>query len=426
MRLLVLLLALTAICTYDNWAVLVAGSNIYGNYRHQADIYHAYQALRTAGISEDRIISLDYDDIANSTSNPYRGKVFNKPTFEKPGVDVYAGYKHDYTHAAVTPDVFCAVLEGNHTAVKGKGTGRVLESTTDDNVFVYYADHGAPGLVGFPNGMKLYADKLLNCLAHTKYKKLVFYLESCESGSMFQKLPKDTHIYALSAANPSESSWGTYCSPNDVVGGKHIKSCLGDLFSVNFMEDTDKGDMEQTLDHQFETIKKLTTKSHVMQWGDMSFKNERIGNFMSGKSKGEPNLLKAKSNIRLMRPLRQVSAKRMREVREGSVMSSRTMQLQLLAASYALDHSKETFAAMKREMESMRRYDRAFDQFALKLSVSGEYDPAAINFDCLRAGVEKFESQCEVFSDYGLDKIKYIAHACENRPVEAVLSAISC
>lgn len=57
---------------------------------------------------------------------------------------------------------------------------------------------------------------------------------------MFQKLPNNTKIYALSAASPSESSWGTYCSPDDVVSGKHIGSCLGDLFSVNFIEDIDK------------------------------------------------------------------------------------------------------------------------------------------------------------------------------------------
>lgn len=68
---------------------------------------------------------------------------------------------------------------------------------------------------------------------------MVYYLESCESGSMFTSLPKNTNIYALSAASPSESSWGCYCPPDDVVGGKEIHSCLGDLFSVNWMEDLD-------------------------------------------------------------------------------------------------------------------------------------------------------------------------------------------
>lgn len=75
------------------------------------------------------------------------------------------------------------------------------------------------------------------------YNKLVFYLEACESGSMFTELRKDTRIYALSAANPHESSWGYYCPPDDVVGGVSVGSCLGDHFSINWMEDTDKGDL---------------------------------------------------------------------------------------------------------------------------------------------------------------------------------------
>lgn len=79
------------------------------------------------------------------------------------------------------------------------------------------------------------------------YKTLVFYLEACESGSMFTELNKDINIYGLSAANPTESSWGFYCPPEDVINGKSIGSCLGDTFSINWLEDTDKGDLTKTL-----------------------------------------------------------------------------------------------------------------------------------------------------------------------------------
>ena len=76
---------------------------------------------------------------------------------------------------------------------------------------------------------------------------------------MFVKLPRDSMIYAVSAANTPESSWGTYCSPNDVIQGKHIGTCLGDLFSVNFIEDVEASDLSQyTLDQQFQKTKSLT------------------------------------------------------------------------------------------------------------------------------------------------------------------------
>lgn len=64
-------------------------------------------------------------------------------------------------------------------------------------------------------------------------------MEACESGSMWTNFTVP-NVYAVSAANPSESSWGTYCPPNDVVNGVPLNSCLGDLFSINWMEDSDK------------------------------------------------------------------------------------------------------------------------------------------------------------------------------------------
>jgi legumain len=141
-----------------------------------------------------------------------------------------------------------AVLKGDSEAVGGK---KVLKSTTKDRVFLNFADHGAPGLIAFPAGGYLYATDLHKTFDYMYenglYGELVFYLEACESGSMFVDLKTDTKIFGTSAANPTESSWGYYCSPDDKVNGKHVGSCLGDLYSINWMEDTDKGNLEETL-----------------------------------------------------------------------------------------------------------------------------------------------------------------------------------
>ena len=48
------------------WAVLVAGSKGWENYRHQADVAHAYHVLINHGVSPNRIITFMYDDIANN------------------------------------------------------------------------------------------------------------------------------------------------------------------------------------------------------------------------------------------------------------------------------------------------------------------------------------------------------------------------
>lgn len=52
----------------DNWALLVAGSNGWFNYRHQADVCHAYQVLHNHGIPDSNIVVMMFDDIAQSTA----------------------------------------------------------------------------------------------------------------------------------------------------------------------------------------------------------------------------------------------------------------------------------------------------------------------------------------------------------------------
>lgn len=46
------------------------------------------------------------------------------------------------------------MLLGNESGVTG-GSGKVVKSGPNDNIFIYYADHGAPGLLGFLRLMKL-------------------------------------------------------------------------------------------------------------------------------------------------------------------------------------------------------------------------------------------------------------------------------
>ncbi len=176
MKVIIILLSfLLCFAVCQKWAVLVAGSNTFSNYRHQADVFHAYQALVSKGFDQDYIITFAYNDVANSAYNPYKGKIFNKPSYQNPGVDVYQGVKIDYEGADVTPENFLAVLEGNQAATKGK---KVLKTTSSDNIFIFFSDHGSPGLIAFPSKY-LYADQLLQSFARMsgRYSKLVFYLE---------------------------------------------------------------------------------------------------------------------------------------------------------------------------------------------------------------------------------------------------------
>ena len=64
-----------------------------------------------------------------------------------------------------------------------------------------------------------------------------------------------------------------------MVKGKNVGSCLGDLFSVNWMQDDDLGKFKsETFRSQISKITKQTDKSHVCSFGDKSFEDEKIGN----------------------------------------------------------------------------------------------------------------------------------------------------
>ena len=56
--------------------------------------------------------------------------------------------------------------------MQGIGSGRVLSSNASDNVFLYFADHGGPGILGFPHEY-LYASDLQAAL-NTMYSNKMF------------------------------------------------------------------------------------------------------------------------------------------------------------------------------------------------------------------------------------------------------------
>lgn len=53
----------------------------------------------------------------------------------------------DYTGENVTTNNLYAVILGNKTALTG-GSGKVVDSGPNDHIFIYYTDHGGPGILG--------------------------------------------------------------------------------------------------------------------------------------------------------------------------------------------------------------------------------------------------------------------------------------
>lgn len=85
-----------------------------------------------------------------------------------------------------------------------------------------------------------------------------------------------------------------------------------------------------------------------MQWGDLSFQSDTIGDYVSGSTPRS-------GNFRWIKPPRKVIPHE-----KYALMNSRTMKLQSLSAIYARDHSMEVFQEMVEEMNSMKKLDSIF------------------------------------------------------------------
>ncbi|KAI8566978.1 hypothetical protein RHMOL_Rhmol02G0085500 [Rhododendron molle] len=218
-----------------------------------ADVCHAYQLLKKGGLKDENIVVFMYDAIAFNEENPRQGIIINSPH----GEDVYDGVPKDYTGDDVTVNNFFAAILGNKTALTG-GSGKVVDSGPNDRIFIYYTDHGGPGVLGMPTSPYIYANDLIEVLkkkhASGTYKSMVFYLEACESGSIFEGLlPEGLNIYATTASNAEESSWGTYCPEEYPSPLEEYETCLGDLYSIAWMEDCDIHNLRtETLLQQYE------------------------------------------------------------------------------------------------------------------------------------------------------------------------------
>jgi len=306
----------------------------------------------------------------------------------------------------VTPEMFVAVLTGDSSKTGGRP---VLKSGASDRVFVFFTDHGGTGIIAFPDGSLMTSQTLIGAInqmyASKMYSHLVFYMEACESGSMFEGLIKpNIGVYVTTASNAVESSWGTYCPPDDMVNGKAINSCLGDLYSINWMENSDEKGPTETLQDQFTDVRTKTTQSHVMQYGDLSWTSEPIGNYLGRNStfKGEvvKNPSSSSSNVKSADiPMHLAYYKYLRA--ESTDFESRQVLAkelqQHIARRLAVDNVFMDLAAAANNK----------DAFVLKAKT-----PVVCDDRCCTKVGDAFAARCGGWDDYALQYHRVVVNLC--------------
>jgi legumain len=383
----------------------MAGSKGYNNYRHQADIFNIYSILRRRGFPKENIITLAYNDIVNHRKNPYPGQVFAS----RKHVNVYPGRENiDYVGKDASAANFLRVLTGD------SHNGRALQSTENDDVFVFYDDHGAPGILCVPanNGPELYADSIYATIKEMKekkmFKRLFFVIEACYSGSVGFNIT-EPGVYVLTAAGPQQSSYSAQW--DDDLG-----TFVTNEFTQNFLKFVQENPESKILD-SVNYASKSTVHSHVQAFGDFNIAKLPLSTFLLTE---EPRIIENGD-----------SGSDVNELVENGVSTRHAFVNFLerrLAAAKTAEERNVLKIALDNEIKRREKSNNLFRTIERRVVPNGI--PAGtpfvknINFDCYRAVVEGFRLFCGEIDENELAKVQIFTHLCERSTKEQILEDI--
>lgn len=181
-----------------NYAVLVAASEGWKNYRHQADVLGMYQYLKEKGYDDDHIILIMADDIAYNEKNPLQGVVRR----EIGGDNLYDDLQIDYKLGDLSPEDLKQILTGEPSDAYPVTLG----SSENDNVLFFWSGHGTQRGWKWKEDDDLSADFARDMFSQMKYRKMFAIIETCYSGAVAQGCTGIPGLLMMTAANPYETS----------------------------------------------------------------------------------------------------------------------------------------------------------------------------------------------------------------------------
>ena len=182
----------------DNYAVLVAGSEGWYNYRHQADVLGFYQYLKGKGYDDDHIILIMADDIANNELNPLPGVVRR----EISGKNLYENVQIDYKLGNLTLEDLKHILTGEPS----EAYPVTLGSTENDNVLFFWSGHGTKKGWSWKETEDVSPEFAREMFSAMKFRKQFAIIETCYSGVVGEGCVGIPGLLMMTAANPYEPS----------------------------------------------------------------------------------------------------------------------------------------------------------------------------------------------------------------------------
>lgn len=340
-------LFLFSLASCNKFALLYAGSNGFYNYRHQADIFTIYNQLIDRGFQNMQIALFAYDDIASDPSNPFTGQVFHTLDHK---TNVYPGSaKINMKGDQVTA----------HTFENGIST---LPTTRNDYIFIYYDNHGGPGILGTPVGDSIYADDLAQAFTNSStkkhFKKCLFIVEACYSGSVAEVIKAD-NVAIITAANDQESS---YAAVYDSTVGTYLSNEFTNYF-ISFIDE----EPEMTVGELFTNLKESTQQSHVCYYGDESVQSLSLSLFIGTPSTKKISKKVNKKSLQLLKP-KDATEKTLKFLSQHSKASIRARARMQMLRNKALSEKLEAVLDLLVKYVDPKNYDKIMNDTTSKIT----------------------------------------------------------
>ena len=250
----------------DKWALLVASSKDWKNYRHQADILSVYQMIRERGYPDDHIILIMEDDLAQNPKNPFKGEVKT----DLAESNLYQNFDIDYKMSDLTPTDIMNILSGKKTS----RTPIVIESTDKDNILIFWSGHGTQAELCWGDEFmgvrkEMVSNTLKQMAKEKKYRKMLFLIEACYSGSIVKDIQIPGALF-ITAANDKETSKADNFS-------NQLGVWMTNRFTYGLREQLET-DMSVPLRDLYYRLFINTIGSHVMVYNTANFGNIHMNN----------------------------------------------------------------------------------------------------------------------------------------------------
>ncbi|OIR58559.1 MAG: GPI-anchor transamidase [Amphiamblys sp. WSBS2006] len=191
----------------DNWAVLIATSTGWSNYRHGANVLSVYQNIRRLGIPDRNIIVMLAEDFDANRRNILQDRIYCEPTCKNNiNADSTVDYKNEETTAE---SVFSVLTDTDPTAPDC----RRLRTDENSRILVYVTGHGVESFINIGSEGDVGASDFSNIFsamhAAKRYKEILFIADTCQAYSLFEEITAPG-IIAISSSDTTKPSLSSH------------------------------------------------------------------------------------------------------------------------------------------------------------------------------------------------------------------------